>query len=61
VSVLLLVEVPGAALLAWVWLGQTPPARSVPGLVMLVAGVVVVVLGAARRRSTAATVAVPAL
>lgn len=49
VSVLLLMEVPGAALLAWAWLGQTPSARSLPGLALLVAGVFVVVIGAARR------------
>jgi drug/metabolite transporter (DMT)-like permease len=48
VSVLLLLEVPGAALLAWAWLGQVVPARSLPGLVLLVLGVAVVVLGAAR-------------
>jgi len=45
VSVLILLEVPGAALLAWLWLGQTPPLGSVPGLLLLMAGVVVVVLG----------------
>jgi drug/metabolite transporter (DMT)-like permease len=53
VSVLLLVEVPGAALLAWAWLGQAPGARSVPGLVLLVAGVAVVLVGAGRRRTAA--------
>jgi drug/metabolite transporter (DMT)-like permease len=49
VSVLLLLEVPGAALLGWLWLGQVPGARSLPGLVLLMAGVAVVVLGATRR------------
>jgi drug/metabolite transporter (DMT)-like permease len=49
VSVVLLFEVPGAALLAWVWLGQTPSAGSLPGLALLVGGVAVVVLTAARR------------
>ncbi|NJC69357.1 DMT family transporter [Planosporangium thailandense] len=60
VSVLLLMEVPGAALLAWGWLGQTPPVRSLPGLALLVAGVFVVVIGAARRgaATTAADAAV---
>jgi drug/metabolite transporter (DMT)-like permease len=47
VSVLLLAEVPGAALLAWVWLGQAPAPGSLPGLALLVAGVLVVLLGAA--------------
>jgi drug/metabolite transporter (DMT)-like permease len=49
VSVLVLLEVPGAALIGWAWLGQLPRAGSVPGLVMLVLGVAVVLLGAARR------------
>jgi drug/metabolite transporter (DMT)-like permease len=53
VAVVLLLEVPGAALIAFVFLGQLPPARSVPGLVLLMVGVAVVVLGAyPRRRSS---------
>jgi drug/metabolite transporter (DMT)-like permease len=48
VSVLILLEVPGAALLAWLWLGQSPRPASLPGLAVLLTGVVVVVLGAAR-------------
>jgi drug/metabolite transporter (DMT)-like permease len=48
VSVLILLEVPGAALLAWAWLGQRPHLDTLPGLVLLLAGVVVVILGAAR-------------
>lgn len=55
VSVLILLEVPGAALLAWAWLGQTPRAAALPGLGLLVAGVAVVVLGDARVRRRAAT------
>jgi drug/metabolite transporter (DMT)-like permease len=50
VAVLLLLEVPGAAVIAWLLLGQLPAARSLPGLAILLAGVTVVVLGAARRR-----------
>lgn len=42
VSVLILLETPGAALLAFVWLGQVPAAASVPGLVLLLAGVAIV-------------------
>ncbi len=57
VSVLLLIEVPGAALLAWLWLGQVPSPRSLPGLALLVAGVAVVVLGATRRTAAAVTAA----
>src|SRR4051794_11245745 len=48
VSVLILLEVPGAALLAWVWLGQRPHLDALPGLLLLLAGVVVVILGARR-------------
>jgi len=48
VSVLILLEVPGAALLAWVWLGQRPHLDALPGLLLLLAGVVVVILGATR-------------
>jgi drug/metabolite transporter (DMT)-like permease len=50
VSVLILLEVPGAALLAWAWLGQTPRAAALPGLCLLVIGVAGVVLGGARDR-----------
>jgi drug/metabolite transporter (DMT)-like permease len=45
VSVLILLETPGAALLAWVWLGQTPRVSALPGLALLLIGVAVVVLG----------------
>ncbi|WP_127543522.1 DMT family transporter [Actinoplanes sp. OR16] len=48
VSVLILLEVPGAALIAWWWLGQEPRQSSLPGLALLLAGVAVVIFGAAR-------------
>ncbi|WP_372451770.1 DMT family transporter [Catellatospora tritici] len=48
ISVLVLLEVPGAALLGWAWLGQTPRPAAWPGITLLVAGVAVVVLGARR-------------
>lgn len=48
VSVLMLLEVPGAALVAWAWLGQTPRPAALPGLALLVTGVAVVVLGGPR-------------
>ncbi|GIF06148.1 DMT family transporter [Actinoplanes siamensis] len=56
VSVLILLEVPGAALLAWLWLHQAPRHGAIPGLLVLTAGVAVVIVGAARpsRRSEAA-------
>lgn len=42
-SLLLLIEVPGAAILAGVFLGQTPPVGVYLGLVLILAGLVVVV------------------
>jgi drug/metabolite transporter (DMT)-like permease len=57
VSVLILLEVPGAALIGWVWLGQLPRPAALPGLATLVAGVVVVVV--AGRRSRAAALPMP--
>jgi drug/metabolite transporter (DMT)-like permease len=54
VSVLLLLEVPGAALLGWLWLRQTPEPGSLPGLALLVAGVAVVVIGPVLGRLPAA-------
>ncbi|MEV4809739.1 DMT family transporter [Micromonospora avicenniae] len=60
VSVLILLEAPGAALIGWVWLGQLPRPLALPGLALLLAGVVVVVLGASRRPTPApADAAVP--
>jgi drug/metabolite transporter (DMT)-like permease len=52
VSVLALLEVPGAALLAWVWLDQAPRPAALPGLAVLLSGVVVVLVGAARAGRT---------
>lgn len=49
VSVLLLLEVPGAALLGWLLLDQLPGRRSLPGLALLVVGVVIVLVGTTRR------------
>lgn len=45
VSVLILLEVPGSAVIAWFWLGQAPTPGSWPGLSLLMVGVAVVVLG----------------
>lgn len=44
ISVLILLEVPGAALLGWVWLGQRPRPAALPGLALLVVGVLLVIL-----------------
>ncbi|MEU9407494.1 DMT family transporter [Streptomyces sp. NPDC048281] len=49
VSVFLLLEAPVAALVGWLWLGQLPDATTWPGLIMIMAGVVVVVVADARR------------
>ena len=59
VSVLILLEVPGAALLAWLWLGQEPRLAALPGLALLLAGVVVFILGAARATRPAVDPALP--
>lgn len=50
VSVVILLEAPGAALVAWAWLDQVPPLLAVPGLLLLLAGVALV---AARDRKVA--------
>jgi drug/metabolite transporter (DMT)-like permease len=59
VSVLILLEAPGAALIAWVWLGQLPRPAALPGLGLLLAGVAVVVLGRARGERRAGPVPAP--
>lgn len=43
VGLVLLLEVPGAALLALILIGQAPPALALPGLVLVVIGVALVV------------------
>ncbi|WFE38282.1 DMT family transporter [Micromonospora sp. WMMD998] len=60
VSVLILLEAPGAALIGWVWLGQLPRPLALPGLALLLAGVAVVVLGGARAGRRPEPAAVPA-
>ncbi|MEJ3743224.1 DMT family transporter [Actinomycetes bacterium KLBMP 9797] len=54
VSMLVLLEVPGSALIAWAWLGQLPRLAALPGLALLVIGVAIVILArpAARRDSS---------
>src|SRR3954451_10774487 len=48
VSLSILFEVPGASLIALLWLDQHPPVAAVPGLVLLVLGVATVITGSAR-------------
>lgn len=43
VSLAILFEVPGAALIAGLWLGQVPPVSALPGLALLLAGVAIVI------------------
>lgn len=43
ISVLILLEVPGASLIGWLWLGQLPHPAALPGLALLMAGVATVV------------------
>ncbi len=45
VSMIILLEIPGAALLAAVFLGETLPAGTYSGLGLILAGLTVVVLG----------------
>nr|WP_205751831.1 DMT family transporter [Cryptosporangium phraense] len=51
VSVAILFEVPGAALLAWIFLGQTPPGLAWPGLALLLTGLVLVTVASRRSHS----------
>ncbi|MER7888470.1 DMT family transporter [Micromonospora sp. NPDC094482] len=60
VSVLILLEAPGAALIGWVWLGQLPRPLALPGLALLLAGVTVVIVGGARAGRRTDPVPVPA-
>lgn len=50
VSIVALLEVPGAALIAYLLVGQVPAAATVPGIVILVTGVAVAVLGSRNPR-----------
>ena len=50
VSLAVLLEVPGAALVAWVWLGQQPPIAVLPGAALVLLGLAVVVRTSARSR-----------
>ena len=56
VSLAILFEVPGAALIAAIWLHQTPRATAVPGLVVLFLGIALVVTS--RQRGTEPSVPV---
>jgi len=51
VSLAVLLEVPGASLVAWVWLGQQPPLAVLPGAGLVLLGLAVVVRASARARA----------
>jgi drug/metabolite transporter (DMT)-like permease len=57
ISMVVLLEVPGAALIGWLWLGQRPGAAALVGIALLVSGVAVVILA---NRRAARPVAEPA-
>ncbi len=48
-SVIILVEVPGAIFLGWVWLGQTVTAAAMTGIAILLIGVALVILNPGER------------
>jgi drug/metabolite transporter (DMT)-like permease len=49
ISIALLFEVPGAAVIAWLWLDQTPPATAWPGIGVLLGAVTVLLISARAR------------
>ena len=53
-SLAILLEVPGATLIAAWWLGQMPPLVMLPGIVLLFAGLTLVILAGDRRLATEA-------
>lgn len=54
-STAILLETPGAALIAALWLGQTPPAAAYPALVVILAGLALVILADRRKPVPVAT------
>lgn len=56
VSLVILFEVPGAALMAWLWLGQRPSALAIPAAVTLLLGLALVVTGGERNTAPAVPV-----
>ena len=52
VSTLILLEIPGAALLAAVFLGQTPPLLAIPAALLLIAGLAIVIRAGGRRSAS---------
>lgn len=50
VSVIVMLEVPGAAFISWLWLGQNPAPVAWVGIALIVSGVIFVILGSPRKR-----------
>jgi len=50
VALAILLEVPGASLVAWLWLGQVPPFAVVPGAALVLVGLAVVIRAQASSR-----------
>jgi drug/metabolite transporter (DMT)-like permease len=58
-STAILLETPGAALIAALWLGQTPPAAAYPALGVILAGLALVILADRRTSGPAARASEP--
>lgn len=52
-SLAILLEIPGASLVAWAWLGEVPAPAVVPGAVMVLVGLALVVRARGRARNEA--------
>ncbi|HET8615605.1 MAG TPA: DMT family transporter [Actinomycetales bacterium] len=59
VALAILLEVPGASLVAWVWLGQVPPLAVVPGAALVLAGIAVVIRSQSTSRRAVAEAPAP--
>lgn len=59
VALSILLEVPGASLVAWVWLGQVPPVAVVPGAALVLAGIALVIRTQSTSRRAVAEAPVP--
>ncbi|KUJ64695.1 hypothetical protein ACZ90_56920 [Streptomyces albus subsp. albus] len=59
-STAILLETPGAALIAALWLGQTPPAIAYPALLVILLGLALVILADRRERPRGGGTAEPA-